>query len=530
MNLFKSAATLGVSTLLCGYGLPSALAAGPVRQAPAQHVLLLSVDGLHGLDLANYVKSNPKSALGQLAAIGIVYSNASSAMPSDSFPGLLAMITGGSPVSTGVWYDVSYDRALSPPGSMGPVPGGTVVAYDSSIDKNPDAVDGGGIDPTKLPVDCKWVAAGCTPVYPHEYLQVNTIFEVAKTAGLRTAWADKHPSYEIVNGPSGSGVDDLFTPEIDAGGTTKSVAKTEAYDDTKVQAILNQIDGKDHTGAQTVGVPAIFGMNFQAVSVGQKLAGSGYSDGAGTPSTSLKDALDHTDASIGKMVAELKAKGLTASTLVIVTAKHGQSPIDPSKRKIVDEATIPGLVDAVSPKLLSHATQDSISLLWLKDSSRTDAVAAKLATNQDVAGIQEILTGEALKLRFEGALDDSRSPDLVVLPNLGVIYAGATSSKIAEHGGFSPADTHVALLLSHPGLTSGVIKSPVQTVQIAPTILEALGLDPNALNAVISEKTRDLPGLASAGIGGSGVMGDLDGDGGVNLKDATLLLRKVVGL
>jgi hypothetical protein len=68
------------------------------------------------------------------------------------------------------------------------------------------------IDPAQLPVD----PTSCQPVYPHSYLQVNTVFEVARAAGLRTAWADKHPAYEILNGPSGTGIQDLFTPEINS--------------------------------------------------------------------------------------------------------------------------------------------------------------------------------------------------------------------------------------------------------------------------------------------------------------------------
>lgn len=38
--------------------------------------------------------------------------------------------------------------------------------------------------------------------------------QVIKAAGLRTAYAEKHPSYEVLHGPSGAGVDDLYTPEI----------------------------------------------------------------------------------------------------------------------------------------------------------------------------------------------------------------------------------------------------------------------------------------------------------------------------
>src|SRR5262249_19366133 len=209
--------------------------------------------------------------------------------------GLLAMVTGGSPRSTGVFYDDSYDRNLSAPGSNCTVKG-TEVVYDESIDFNSNVLDaGGGINPANLPLD---PSKGCTPVYPHSFLRVNTIFEVAQQAGLYTAWSDKHPAYDILNGPSGKGVADLFTPEIASIPVT--VAATEPYDDLKVQAILNEIAGKDHTGTKTEPVPAIFGMNFQAVSVAQKDANKDYVDAAGTPTPELEGALDHTDQSISK--------------------------------------------------------------------------------------------------------------------------------------------------------------------------------------------------------------------------------------
>src|SRR5215831_6997228 len=207
------------------------------------HVLLLSVDGLHAQDLARYTALHPNSALAQLTHLGVTYTDASASKPSDSFPGLLAMVTGGSPRSTGVFYDDSYDRNLSAPGSNCATKG-TEVVYDESIDLNPNALDGGGgIDPTTLPLDG---SRGCTPVYPHSFLHVNTIFEVAQQAGLYTAWSDKHPAYDIVNGPSGKGVADLYTPVIAA--TDGTLSGTEAYDDLKVQAILNEIAGTDHSG------------------------------------------------------------------------------------------------------------------------------------------------------------------------------------------------------------------------------------------------------------------------------------------
>jgi len=56
----------------------------------------------------------------------------------------------------------------------------------------------------------------CKPIYPNQYLQVNTIFEIARQHGLRTAWSDKHPAYLTLSGPSGTGVQDYFTPEINS--------------------------------------------------------------------------------------------------------------------------------------------------------------------------------------------------------------------------------------------------------------------------------------------------------------------------
>jgi len=451
------------------------------------HVLLLSIDGLHAQDLARYVRLHPNSAMALLTNMGFTYTNASTSKPSDSFPGLLSMVTGGSPRATGVFYDDSYDRDLSPPGSNCATKG-TEVVYDESIDIDPTSLDaGGGIDPSKLPLDG---SRGCVPVFPHSFLRVNTIFEVARTAGLYTAWSDKHPAYELVNGPSGTGVVDLYTPEIAA--TDGTLAGTEAYDDLKVQAILNEIAGKDHTGTKRAPVPAIFGMNFQAVSVTQKLTGDGYLDSTGTPSAELQAALDHTDTSLGNIVTALHQRHLLRTTAIILSAKHGQSPIDPNKFLKVSKSTITNVVDG----FLAQATMDDIALIWLNDQSKTSAVVAALSTqaSEAAAHIQEILSGDALTLLYNDPAGDSRTPDLIVLSEQGVIYT-SSNKKIAEHGGFSNDDTHVALVIANPRLTKHSIFTPVQTTQIAPTILDLLGLNPGDLQAVGIERTQILPGF-----------------------------------
>jgi hypothetical protein len=362
------------------------------------------------------------------------------------------------------------------------------------VDWNKKLLDaGGGINPAKLPLD---PARGCVPVYPHNFLRVNTIFEAAHFAGMRTAWIDKHPSYEMVNGPSGMGVDDLFVPEI--GSAARDVKGQEAFDDIKIDAVINQINGQDHTGMMTVGVPALFGMALQAFRFAQVIPTGGYVDAKGTPSSSLQGTLEHTDQSIGKIVSALRTRGLLDSTLIIISAKHGQSPMDPSKVKIVDDRLIPSLVNKVQSGLVALAYADGdLMSVWLTDQSQTEKVGELLSqpSNQTAVGIQQVLWGDSLKLLTNDPMHDNRIPDLVVIPNLGVVYYPPADKSIAGHGGFSDDATHVALLVSNPRLKSRQVRTLVQTTQVAPSILQVLGIPPQTLQSVSKEGTSVLPGL-----------------------------------
>ena len=95
-------------------------------------------------------------------------------------------------------------------------------------------------------------------------------------------------------------------------------------------------------------------------------------------------------------------------------------------------------------------------------------------------------------MKFSGPDNDSRAPDIIVQPVYGTVYT-ASSKKNAEHGGMSFADTNVGLIVSNPELHARVVKTPVFSSQVAPTILKALGIDPNKLSAVRKEHTQVLP-------------------------------------
>jgi hypothetical protein len=563
----------------CSLLLASAISLAPIAGAQdwrhsddhhgSGHVLLISIDGMHAVDYENCVASNTCPTLAALGKTGVNYTRTTTSRPSDSFPGLMALVTGGSPRTVGAFYDVAYDRVLAPPKTdtgnglaggnciQGQI-NGTQTEYEEGVEFDETQVNGGGpyamfdggvlsINPDRLERD---PFNGCKPVYPWNFVRTNTIYGVIHAAGGFTAWSDKHPVYAVVSGPTGTNsptnVDDYYAPEVNsnvinipnfktANGTdcsnisantigdwTTDFDSIKCYDQLKVNAVVNWINGKNHQGTAKAPVPVIFGMNFQAVSVGQKLIENGvkggYTDAAGDPTPSMLGEIQFVDDAIGQIVAALKRRGLLESTTIIITAKHGQSPIDTHRffpipghsgnNGMPPSQILAALLPASATSGLGLA-EDDISQLWLTNSSDTSKAVGLLEDNAAAAGIGQILYGASINTLFnppgvpnvpgpccrlrEGG--DPRTPDIVVLPNVGVVYTGSTK-KQSEHGGFAWDDTNVMLLVSNPDIEARTIHSFVETAQVAPTILQILGLDPRKLDAVRKEGTPVLPGLS----------------------------------
>ena len=375
---------------------------------------------------------------------------------------------------------------------------------------------------------------------------MNTIFEVARQAGLRTAWSDKHAAYEILNGPSGTGIQDLFTPEINSEAPTPGSsndwttdnALTMQYDSYKVQAVDLAQDGLDHSGTNRVGTPAIFGMNFQTVSTAEKLPTSnslpgGYLSDGVTPGPLLSRALAYIDAQVGKFVQAIHDKGLDDNTVIVLSAKHGQSPQNPlALTRIPDGPIITALNTAwktthpTAGDLVAFSINDDGMLIWLNDRSAAATsfaetfLLAHSGTGNDINGNPKPYTSSGLATVHAGGdaaafmgvpAGDSRVPDLIGIAQYGIVYTGK-QGKIAEHGGNNPQDRWVPLIVSGKPINSNggggdgdkhddvgdgggsrVVHDAVETTQIAPTILKLLGLDPNELKAVQIEHTATLP-------------------------------------
>ena len=569
------------------------------RFTAIRHVLLISVDGMHQSDLDWYVQNHPDSELAKLAAGGAEFTNNHTSDPSDSDPGGTALMTGADPRATGIYYDDEYSHGVFPPGTTncsGPVPGGDVI-YDSPDDNLasvPDLLNNGsgntfpsfdeggsiysgsggasgafpgddtnpalimnlsdhpqsGLNPATYPVDPRT----CTPIQPWDYLQVNTIFQVIHNAGMRTAWSDKHAIYTSFNGPGsgGNSIDDFFGPEIDSqavepngvpypedGAWTATDAATKQYDSYKVQAVINWINGYDHSGTGSrVGTPAIYGMNFQAVSVAEKLKHSpttligpnahgdytedapvpgGYVtvNGHQVPGPLLQSALDYVNDSLQRMADTIQADGEAGSTAIIVTAKHGQSPLNNAQLQRIDDGPIISGVNAAwaathpsNQTLVVQEADDDGLLWWLSDRSQAaaDFVRHYLWTHSAPAvnyagqtitvqhsGLKRIFGG-AQAARFFGVRpSEPDHPDVFGIAQVGTIYT--TGSKIAEHGGDNRGDRDVPLLVYAPGTVRRSKNDAwVETTQVAPTILKLLGLRPSDLQAVQIEHTRVLPG------------------------------------
>lgn len=530
-----------------------------------KHVLLLSIDGMHAVDFYNCAHGVVGANGGErycpnmaaLSQTGINYVNTESSKPSDSFPGMAALASGGTPKTTGLYYDVAYDRSLDAPAKTtgtglagGPctpyaTPTGTTTDFDQGVDIDDTKLNGGApgaglteggiasLDPKKLERDPE---AGCAPVYPWNFIRVNTLFGVIHAAGGYTAWIDKHPSYSFVGGPGGKGLDDYYAPEVssavvplpgvktldgvscdpirDSAGASawnSSFDNIQCYDALKVYALLNQIAGKTHSGEPAT-VPAVFGMNFQSVYVGQSVneagvAAGGYKNAAGVPSAELLGEIEYVDTAVGIIVNALQDAGIYDDTLLIITAKHGDSPIDPA-RYVADgtntPATLLGNMIPYSESPLNTtgigATEDDVSVLWLKKGASVNAAVNILQKNATAIGLGEIYYGPSLALNYNvGGLEpgeDPRSPDIIVTPNVGVTYSNSTS-MIGDHGGFAHDDTNVMLLVSNPNFRAGTVVALATTRQVAPTIVQALGVNPAMLDAVRVEGTPVLPDVAA---------------------------------
>ena len=338
---------------------------------PAARVLLIMVDGMHASDLANWVAVHPHSALAELSARGVTYTNAHSLRP-DPAAGLMALVTGGTPISTGIVGSDGYDHALSSPGSA-------CQKLGTSLLFNVRAAG-----PLRVVFD---PAHGCAPVAPHNLLHVNTMFEVVHEKIGPTAWAGENAATtDLLRGPSGKGLDEACPSEQDS---------------ERIASVLHWIEGKDCSGHKNAAIPALFGLSLLAVAHAQTAPGMGYIDALGAPSAGLEKAFASTDDAIAKIVSKLKAAKFYDSTWICIASAYGQAPMDRRQLKVIQLDKLDAVATAIEPGIDAHLSGGDVAMMWLGDKSKTKDVAKAFSEHAQSLGIQQVITGPALALTLD---------------------------------------------------------------------------------------------------------------------------------
>jgi arylsulfatase A-like enzyme len=250
--------------------------------------------------------------------------------------------------------------------------------------------------------------------------------------------------------------------------------------------------------------------------IGGPVLPGGYLAGTTTPGPLLSSALDYIDQQLQALDHEMHAQGISDRTAIILTAKHGQSPLDPNQLTRIKDGPIIDAINAAwtaahpgAGDLIVAGTDDDLWQSYLSDRSQQAANFVKhyLWTHPATgvtysgaprtlahSGLAKIYAGRAAARFFGVPSSDPRHPDVFGRVQIGVVYTGG--SKIAEHGGDNPGDRDVPIVVYAPGAVRPDASDRwVETTQVAPTILRLIGLDPSSLGAVQTEGTQVLPGL-----------------------------------
>ena len=193
------------------------------------------------------------------------------------------------------------------------------------------------------------------------------------------------------------------------------------------------------------------------------------------------------DAALGKFETELASQGL--ARLDIGHHQRQARPVADHPKDRVAQSYGP------FQKTPGYGTNgfeicDDEGLIWLQphlQAAENSAAEAYLLANAGTLHIQQLLDRTSLAPLYGDPFSNTRVPDFIAVTDHGVICT--SGSKLAEHGGFSDDDRNVLLLLTAPRLKQQVVETLTYTTQIAPTILQALGLDPLRLKGVRAEGT-----------------------------------------
>jgi predicted AlkP superfamily pyrophosphatase or phosphodiesterase len=222
------------------------------------------------------------------------------------------------------------------------------------------------------------------------------------------------------------------------------------------------------------------------------------------------------DRDLGRMEDALRRDGILSQTLFVITADHGMAPV----HHFLPSSIITSAASTAGTSIPSVAYNHS-AYVWLQDGSKAIHVAYNIVGmhNPDIASVY-YLTGSGRSLTYAlvpgtglsvqddranrfllATLLNGHEPNVVVFPRSDATFSSASTHWKADHGGPSWQSQHVPLILSGPGIRSGLITtSPAQLDDLAPTVLNDLGVQPVRMDGHVltDAMTAATPGDATA--------------------------------
>jgi hypothetical protein len=223
----------------------------------------------------------------------------------------------------------------------------------------------------------------------------------------------------------------------------------------------------------------------------------GHVDGGSLAHDKVITDMQAFDQDLGEIEDAYSRAGILDQTLFVITADHGMMPITRFvPASIVDNAVTQA--GTTAPDIASS----SADYIWLADPSKAESVARNVVNAHDpgIASAYYLTTvngqpgyqaapGSNVDPAMEtanqyllSALLNGHEPNVVVFGIEGATFSDPKSGWKADHGGDTWQSQAIPLILSGPGIQSGVVNNaPAQLDDIAPTVLSDMGVAPTGM-------------------------------------------------
>jgi predicted AlkP superfamily pyrophosphatase or phosphodiesterase len=260
--------------------------------------------------------------------------------------------------------------------------------------------------------------------------------------------------------------------------------------------------GESDDVAMTMALESLRGLDPRLLMInlpGADHAGHRYG-GPAQPEVMRKIARN-CDKQLGRLITALRNRGILDQTVFIITSDHGMV----RNTYQIDDNAIKQAVREAGGDYLFHVGGNS-GYIWLRNPSTAPAVAQHLVDTIAHAPIAHYQTVESGKYVFhpvprtgtlvEPSLEAAHQYLLgtfagPLAPDVALTFEENTITRVykdahGEHGGATWGAQQIPLVIAGPGVKPGVQSQfPARLIDVAPTVLALLGIEPTNMDGVI---------------------------------------------